>query len=273
MTLLRYLLLAAALLTLPLPAWSWGPVGHQIVGALAERQLRPVARAEVARLLVAEPAPSLAGVANWADDVRAAETPATRNTSRWHFINFKSRDCNYVPVRDCPDGNCVVGAINRNFLALADRARPDAERREALKFLVHFIGDVHQPLHASSRDDRGGNDYQIAYQGMGRNLHAVWDTLIVQRRGLSSADYADWLAQQSALPPDPTRLSDRPAVDWAVESCRMVEQPGFYPGGHVIDNRYLDANRALVELRLRRAGARLADMINYALDPRLPVTR
>ena len=261
----RLFCLLLALLVGPFPALAWGPQGHQIVGMLAERQLRPAAQAEVARLLWSEPVPTLAGVANWADDVRATESGPVR-TARLHFINFKD-GCTYMPPRDCPDGQCVVAAINRNFLALADRKRPDSERRDALKFLVHFVGDVHQPLHASPLDDRGGNDFQLSYRGQGSNLHAAWDGLILQQAGLPAAAYADRLSSQSPLPADPTRRSDRPAVDWAVESCRLVQDKTMYPPKHLIDDAYLKANRALVEQRLRQAGARLADLINYALAP------
>ena len=264
---LPLLVLLATLIVASPPAHAWGPKGHQIVGELAQRQLRPAARAQVERLLGGEPVASLAGVANWADEVRAAETGSTRSTSRWHYVSFKGGDCSYVPARDCPDGNCVIGAINRNFLVLADRARPDRERRDALKFLVHFIGDVHQPLHASPLDDRGGNEFQVNYHGLGRNLHGVWDSMILDKSRLSVHDYADLLSRQSPLPVDPSRRSDRPAVVWAVESCQLIKSENIYPGTHLIDDKYLDAHRGLVEHRLRRAGARLADMLNYALDP------
>jgi hypothetical protein len=247
------------------PARAWGPQGHEIVGDLAARQLRPAARAEVARLLAGEPVPTLAGVANWADELRGTESGPVR-TSRLHYVNFKD-GCEYVPPRDCPGDQCVVAAINRDFLVLSQRSQPDDARRDALKFLVHFVGDVHQPLHASPRGDHGGNDYQLNYRGRGTNLHAVWDGLILQHAGLPAADYADRLAAQPPLPPDLAGRSGRPAVDWAVESCRIVETGPLYPRGHVIDDAYLDSNRPLVEQRLRRAGARLAYLINDALAP------
>ncbi|MBP8097819.1 MAG: S1/P1 nuclease [Arenimonas sp.] len=247
-------------------AMAWGPQGHQTVAELAELQLRPPARAEVARLLADEPMPTLAAVSSWADEVRADKSQAVR-TSGWHFINFKGGDCGYAPARDCPDGNCVIAAINRNFLALADRNRPDSERRDALKFLVHFVADVHQPLHASPKDDEGGNEFQVSYQGKGSNLHKVWDSLILRHDARSPADYADALNRRPPLPADPTRQSDRPAVDWAVESCHLVESGGIYPPGHVISDDYLNAHRAQAELRLRQAGSRLADMLNFALAP------
>lgn len=266
MPLFRLVFLFAALLAGSFPARAWGPHGHQTVAELADRQLRPVAQAEVARLLAGEQTPTLAGVADWADDLRARESGTSR-TNRWHYVNFKGDGCGYVPVRDCPDGNCVIAAINRNFLALADRARPDAERRDALKFLVHFVGDVHQPLHASPVDDEGGNEFQISYGGKGSNLHQAWDRLILKHGALSPGDHADALARRPPLAADPTRQSDRPAVDWAVESCRLVETAAIYPPAHVITDDYLNAHRPLVEQRLRQAGSRLADMLNFALAP------
>ena len=263
---MRRLFSCLLLLSLAAPASAWGPQGHEIAASLAERQLRPAARAEVRRLLAGEATPTLAGVSNWADELRATEAGQPR-TSSWHYVNFKGGDCSYVPPRDCPDGNCVIAAINRNFLALGDGARPDAERRDALKFLVHFVADVHQPLHASPIDDRGGNQFQVNFKGEGQNLHSVWDSLILQQAGLSAEDYADRLRRLPPLPADPTGRSDRPAVEWALESCRLVKDANIYPKTHVIDEKYLEAQRPVVELRLRRAGARLADMINYVLDP------
>ena len=255
----------ALLLLLPLPAAAFGPLGHRIVGLLAERQLTPTARAQVQQLLAGEPEPSLAGVSDWADQLRDTDPDRGKQTARWHYVNFPRGDCAYAPARDCPDGNCVIAAINRNLLALADRSRAHAERAEALKFLVHFVGDVHQPLHAGYRDDRGGNDFQINYRAQGSNLHSVWDSLLIDSRHLDADDYADALVNQPALPFDPTRRSDRPAVEWAQESCRIVQQSDIYPTTHTLTNAYVLSHRALVEQRLRQAGARLADMINFAL--------
>jgi len=261
-----FALISSLLLALlPVPASAFGPLGHRIIGLLAERQLTPAAAAQVRQLLAGEPEPTLAGVSNWADELRDSDPERGKATARWHYVNFPRGDCAYAPARDCPDGNCVVAAINRNFLALSDRHRSDAERAEALKFLVHLIGDVHQPLHAGYQDDRGGNQFQISYRGDGWNLHSVWDSLIVDSRQLDADDYADVLMKQSPLPFDATRHSDRSVLEWAQESCRIVQQPDFYPVTHKLDDAYLLAHRSLLEQRLRQAGARLADMINYAL--------
>jgi hypothetical protein len=259
------LIFLALLLASTGPAAAFGPLGHRIVGQLAQRQLTPAAAAQVRLLLAGEPEPTLAGVANWADQLRDSDPVLGKQTARWHYVNFPRGDCHYVPARDCPDGNCVVAAIQRQLLILSDRSRPNGERAEALKFLVHLVADVHQPLHAGYQDDRGGNNFQINYRGQGSNLHSVWDSTLLDDRGLDADTYVAALAKQSPLPPDATRRSDRPAADWAEESCRIVQQSDLYPSTHVLSDAYLDMHRPLAEQRLRQAAARLAGLINFAL--------
>jgi len=254
----------------PGPAAAWGNHAHRIVGRLAQDQLRPAAAAEVARLLAGEAEPTLAGVATWADAEREAVTDLGKRTERWHFLNFPRGNCEYVPARDCPGGNCIVGAIDRQFVALGDAARPDAERAQALKFLVHLVADVHQPLHAGLREDKGGNTVQLSWRGEGWNLHSTWDRLLPKRRDLDPEAYAALLRGQAPLPDDPARRPGLQVVDWAVESCRIVQAPGFYPQGHKLADAYLDAQLPVAERRLRQSAQRLAGMLNYALARPLP---
>ncbi len=264
----RSLLLSCVLLTslcCALPAQAWSLAGHRIVAQLAAVELTPRARVEVARLLTGEPEPTLPGVAGWADTLRENDAVRGRASAPWHYINFASRSCRFDPQRDCRKGDCVVGAINRNFLILSDNKRPLTERRDALKFLVHFVGDVHQPLHASPRADKGGNDFQVNLDGRGSNLHKVWDRSLIERRNLAPDAYAAALRREPVLPRDPTLASTTPAVDWALESCRIVEQPGVYPRKRVIGDDYVDAHRPTAERRLREAGSRLAALLNHAL--------
>jgi hypothetical protein len=249
------------------PALGWGRDGHRIAADLAQRQLLPQARDEVARLLAGEPEPTLAGVADWADEQRSADPRDPR--ARWHYVNFRAGGaCEYVPARDCPGGDCVVAAINRQFRVLSDRSRSDRERRDALKYLVHLVADAHQPLHSTPRLDKGGGDYQVSVNGRGTNLHQVWDREILRATGLAPDAQAARLAVAPPLSADPASRTDRPAVAWALESCRIVRDGGLYPSGHRIGNDYLRTHRPLVETRLRRAGDRLAGMINLALAPR-----
>ena len=197
----------------------------------------------------------------------AASHGLGRRSAKWHYINFDGR-CGFEPPRDCRGNNCVVTQTNMMFRTLADTNAADASRAAALKYVVHFVGDLHQPLHASPRDDKGGNDYQVNIDGEGSNLHRVWDGTILERRGLGWEDYAVELLQ-TPLPDDPTLGSERPVLDWALESCALVEAGDIYPaeGTHAIDPAFLDERRPLAERRLREAGHRLAALLNHALAP------
>ena len=268
------------------PVVAWGALGHKLVGELAQRHLTPAANAEVARLLAGEPDPTLAGIANWADTLRNSDPERFKQTSRWHYVNLSSDQCRYAPERDCKDGECVVGAIEAQRRVLADRSQPLAARRDALKFIVHFVGDVHQPLHANPRDDLGGNRYQISlrtdiepeayardrYVGgvMGTNLHSVWDYYVLAERGLGLREYAARLDREP-WPPVMDARAATPA-SWATESCGLAEARGIYPTGpdgkpvHKLDGReYSDKHRALAEQRIRIAAWRLATLLNETL--------
>lgn len=248
-------------------AHAWGQLGHSVVADLAQHHLSPAAEAEVERLLAPEHTKSLADIASWADQVRDDPTQGDlgKQTQPLHYINFKSGDCNYTPPRDCKDGKCVVAGIDHYVTILSDKSQPDASRLQALKFVVHFVGDVHQPLHAGSRDDKGGNDYQVQFNGKGTNLHSLWDSGMLYDRHLSDDDY---LAQLLQLPATPATTPVLPpdAVAWAQASCRVAIAPGVYPAKHVLPEGYVAQYRPMAEAALRQAGDRLAAILNAALD-------
>lgn len=284
----RSRLLIAALLCLGIAttAYAWSRLGHGLVGELAERHLDPKAKAEVARLLAGEPDPTLGGVASWADDLRNTDPERFKQTSRWHYINAKGGGCDFDMARDCPDGNCVVGAIEKQRAILADRSQPLDARRDALKFVVHLVGDAHQPMHAGNRTDSGGNGYQISLRTpiepeayakknyvdgvMGTNLHSIWDYYILADKGLSLKDYADRL-DKLPWPPYATPVpQDLMPMPWARESCRLIDARGLYPPTHTLDSAYLDAMRPLAEQRVRQAAWRLARLLNETIGEQAP---
>lgn len=264
----------ATLLALAVPAFAttvqaWGDIGHRIVAELAWRQLDPSARAEVQRLLKADGSDSLPDIASWPDHLRdmPGKEDLGKATGPLHYVNFRDGKCVYVAPRDCADGKCVVGGLQKYVAILGDRHKSNAERAEALKFVVHFVGDVHQPLHAGSRDDKGGNEYQVQFQGNGSNLHKVWDSSMLYTRNLKWPAYANRLADQGPVTlPKPIAPLDNPYAQWAEESCSIVATDGFYPDGHRIDDAYVAKNLPVADARLRLAGKRLADLLNHTLD-------
>ena len=253
MKLLCFILLRAVrgvALLVPVAALAWGAQGHQVVATLAQASLTPKATSAVNRLLSLEPGVTLASISTWADEHRDPATTA------WHYVNFPRTSCSYEPARDCPDGNCVVGALNRQLEVLASGA-PDAERLLALKYVVHLVADVHQPLHAGYTDDRGGNRYQVQAFGEGTNLHALWDFGLIRNLRMDTVK----LSARLRTTPLPSSRGELDVARFAEESCRMVGMTGFYPERKV-DDAYIERFTPIIEQRLAIAGARLAGLLN-----------
>ena len=184
--------------TVPTPAWSWGRAAHELVARVAEERLTPAAHEQVRVLLHGA---ALAAVADWADVIRD-QRPETK---RWHFVDIPRQHRRYDAQHDCRlkrTGDCAIAAIARMQRVLADRHAAAEARTEALKFLVHLVADLHQPMHCIDDHDGGGNDVRVRFFGKPTNLHAVWDRELVNRRHWTRARYTraldDWLATQSA---------------------------------------------------------------------------
>ena len=258
--------LVLAFLLVPQPAHAWGRLGHRLVAALAWDELTPQVRARITELLAGEADPTLPGIANWADELREHDPDLGKRSSRWHYVNIAEDDCHYDAAKHCKGGDCVVEAIRAQTAILADASRSRAERLQALKFVVHFVGDVHQPLHAGFGHDKGGNDFQVQFDGRGTNLHSLWDSGM-----LSAADLeeAAWLQRLRAMPLAVERSGPAlppPSALWAEASCRIVLQPGFYPPRAKIGDAYVQTWRPLAEEQLRRGGVELAATLNAALS-------
>ena len=273
----RWALLVLALA--PATTFAWSALGHRLVGDLAATRLTPQASAEVARLLAGEPDATLGGVSNWADELRDSDPQRFKATAAWHYIDSKDGSCHFVLPRDCPDGNCVVAAIDAQRRILADRKQSPAARRDALKFVVHLVADAHQPLHADYRRDAGGNQFDVnlrtdlepeAYARksyvngvMSTNLHAVWDYYVLASARLTPKQYLARL--QPRLPRLKAAQIGNPLA-WAQESCALIDARQLYPARHSMDHAYLTQMRPLAERRVETAAVRLAAVLNQALQ-------
>lgn len=257
----RLIALGLALLGVAPRAHAWGRIGHRAAAKLAEARLTPEARAAIRDLL--DVGESLADASTWADEHRR-EIP---ESGPWHYVNVPITEDRYQE-RFCPDGNCVVARIGHFKAIVADAKRPRTERQQALRFLIHFVEDMHQPLHVGDRRDRGGNDLQVQFFGQASNLHRVWDSGLIERL---DADEVAWVEKLKALAarPDASTWERGAVTDWATESLQAARKAyqapvgaGELKPGARLDQAYLDAHAATVQLRLAQSGVRLAAVLN-----------
>jgi hypothetical protein len=249
------------------PAWAWGRLGHRVISKLAERHLSDRARAEIEALL--EPGESLADCSTWADEHRR-EFP---RTAAWHYVDVPLDATRYDDrfAADDPRMGFIVPKIRELRLILKDRSRSPEERRFALRFLVHLVEDLHQPLHVGEHRDRGGNALQVRFFRRGTNLHHLWDSLILE---YASHDEDAWFAELVAMDrPLDRSLALRGTVGgWATESLQAARQAYQDPAtgwwiepGATLGEAYIEANLPLATRQLYRAGARLAWVLEDAL--------
>jgi hypothetical protein len=285
MRLISALLMAG--LALPEPALAWGYEGHRIVATIAHGYLRPEVAQKVDALLAADAdtltAHTMIEAATWADSYRTSH----RETSGWHFVDLELTKPDMKtacfgfptparPVSAGPEKDCIVDRTNAFLAELKDSTTPQPERILALKFVLHFVGDLHQPLHASDNDDKGGNCVRLAIGGpRTTTLHGFWDT------GMIEADLGkDPQAVATTLSAQIT-ATDRKAWEagdpgsWAMESYAVAKASvytlGSKPGCDAnaapinLPSGYEDRSKTVVAAQLKKAGVRLAWALNRAL--------
>lgn len=232
-------------------AMPWGVEGHQTVAQIAQTQLIPKAKSEIAKLLLLESGSSLVSISTWPDE------HANKITAQWHYINFPKGSCVYMQERDCPNGNCVVEALQQQIKILGSNASGE-ERLLALKYVVHFMGDIHQPLHAGYKEDKGGNNYQIQAFGKSSNLHALWDSGMIKNLNIPTDQLSLNLISDGMKSGD---YFNTDPMNAATESCNITHEEGFYPG-RIVNQSYIKHYTPILEGRLKLAGERLAQVLN-----------
>ena len=255
---------------------AWGAQGHRLVALIAADHLTSAAKQNIAWLL---PDSSLADIAVWADQ----QVADNAQTGPWHYVNLRQDATAYNRDRDCPRQpgvaagtrndqwrDCVVDRILYHQSRVADTSLDRADRATALKFLVHFVGDLHQPFHALDVA-RGGNDIPVVAFGSPTcrrsdgsaspcNLHGIWDTVLIAHRKLSERQYRDELSGRITRGRLTTRPEGSPS-DWAMES-HAVAQRALLPRQGIVDDAYYRTYAAAIDERLALGGVRLAAMLN-----------
>jgi hypothetical protein len=269
----RVAALAAVAVLFPSPALAWGKTGHRVVAAIADTQLSGLARAHVREIL--GPGESLDEAANWPDEMRSDPAQFWQKTSTpWHYVTL-----NGITYDHAPSEGDALEALNHFRQILQDPKANLADKQLALRFVVHLVGDLHQPLHVGKCCDRGGNDVKVTWFGKPTNLHAVWDSSLPDEEQLSFSELAAKLERH---------ISDRQLIawwdinprDWISESAEYRDS--LYPtaadmpkpkkgekvrkGQPVLpDLSYSYAYRftPLMEQRLSQGGVRLAAYLNW----------
>lgn len=253
------LTLMVFLLLMPLPAW--GPTGHRVVGQIAMNHLSPKAIIEIEKILGHH---DLAMVSNWADEIRGFDEYKYLDT--WHYVSIND-DETYETSKKNEKGDIIL-AIQKCEATLKDSSQPKEKRAEALKLLVHFIGDVHQPLHVGRRDDRGGNEIDVLFFKEETNLHKVWDSEMINFRMLSFTEYARFLDRYSAE--EVKALQETDLMTWVKESKALRDKVYTFNRHKEVDGEklpylswdYRDLAVPIIDKRLGEGGIRLAARLN-----------
>jgi hypothetical protein len=287
-------LVGLMLLVRPATAYCWGDEGHEIVGLIAEHYLTPAVRSRVTALLAGDASgltrgTGIAAESTWADKFRDSDRNTTQRhyhqTSEWHYIDIEldrpdfDEACFRHPARtmggkasEGPAADCILDKIDEFRRELHSPATGAEERRLALQFLLHLVGDLHQPLHAADNHDRGGNGVRV--EGAGNSpgsLHHYWDTVFVRRLGTRADDVSRELI--AGISDDHRRAwSEGSPTDWAEQSFEIARSSVYGPlhtaaasGTIPLDARYEADAGNIVAGQLQRAGLRLARLLNEAL--------
>ncbi|HLY61663.1 MAG TPA: S1/P1 nuclease [Terriglobia bacterium] len=258
----RALLVACALVLASTSTLAWGPEGHRDIGAIVEKNLKPETLAAIKAMF--GPYDTLAAVSVWADDIRD-EHP---ETGPWHYIDIPLIASSIDMNRDCRNGDCVIAKIHEFEAVLKNKSADPTARRDALKFLVHFVGDLHQPLHCEDNGDKGGNTVQVIFFGQPMNLHAVWDGGILRREKVYGLKLASDLNGR-ITPAEKTAWARGSIEDWAMEGHALAVQVAYGRLPHEatpnLGDDYFNAALPVVELQIEKAGVRLASILNRTL--------
>ncbi len=247
--------------------FAWGQNGHRIVGQIASVHLTKTTQKAITPLLAGD---SLAEVATWADEMRSAPGNFWQKESgQWHYINVDDRPGfdphQYHTPQSRDDVKDIYGAMLQCVAKLKDKQTSLEDRRFYLRFLVHLVGDLHQPMHTGHAEDRGGNNIKLTFFGEPTNLHSLWDTELIESQNLSFSEFAAFIDTQDKQLLN-TLLNSSPG-DWLSESMRLSETI-YQNTGTEMGYAYIYQNLPIVQQRLQYAGIRLAGLLNSIYDRR-----
>lgn len=249
---MRFILTIVVFVVSALNVMAWGPTGHRVIGEIAEKHLTKKAKKQISALLGLE---SLAEVSTWMDEIRSDDR--YDYTHSWHYTTIP--DGKTYETRDNDQGQ-LIERIEMMIITLQSEDSSLATQAEALKFLVHLVGDLHQPLHVGNGNDRGGNDIKVKFFYDSSNLHRVWDSGIIDHQLYSYSELAAIIDHTSE-----EQISlwlGGSAATWAEECMQYREQIYDMGDPERMGYEYVYKNWSLLENQLLKAGIRLAGILN-----------
>jgi len=255
---LKQLILGAMMIYAPLQSMAWGTTGHRVCGQIAESYLTPKAKAAIHAILGDE---SIAIASNWADFIKS--DPAYSYTSPWHYIDL-DKPYTYPDLVDFLNHDNNVDAYTKINFLISDLKKPGLSKftkQFDLKMLIHIVEDVHQPMHVAHADDKGGNDFKVTWFNEPTNLHAVWDSKLIDFQQLSYTEYAASI--NHTTPAQRAEWQSAPISKWLFESNQIAEvlYTDIKPGDD-LGYKYNFSHIDTLNRQLLKAGVRLAGVLN-----------
>ena len=249
------------MLSMSASAFAWGQKGHDVTAFIAEKHLTPAAKAACDSILNGK---SIVYWANWADN--ACHTPQYEYQKTWHYRNIDAgHDYDKFPRNENGD---VTTAIRQQYEVLSNPDSSLEDKQLSLKLLVHFLGDIHQPMHMGHLSDRGGNSVKVKYFNSDRNLHGIWDSSLVE--SAHNWTYTEWQEQidRASKAEEAAIISSTDPDDWGKETfAYATEIYDKTPEGTNISYDYIAEWTPLIEQQLLKGGLRLAHLLNSLFDP------
>jgi hypothetical protein len=246
-------ILIAFLLLSPTAVLAWGQTGHRVTGSIANAYLSDKARLAIEKIL---PNESLAEASTYADEMRSNPSKYWQRTaSSFHYVTIPKGQ----KYEKAPKKGDSLSALKKFKKVLLNKKSSIEDKQLALRFIIHIIGDLHQPLHVGNGTDRGGNDRKLSFFWADSNLHRVWDSGMIDQKKLSYTEWTKWLSQKISVEDFQVSYQADPMI-WVEESATI--RPGIYPESDSISYDYMYHNLPIVKQRLQKAGIRIAAYLN-----------
>lgn len=257
-------IILAILIFAPLYSFCWGVTGHRVVAEIAQRHLSGKAKKELKKLIGRE---SLQQWANWPDFIKSDTTHVWDMASKWHYVNIAGdlpKDEFLNKLKNL-QGENLYTQIKAMAAQLKDKMLSQEKRQIALRFLIHFVGDLHQPLHVGREEDKGGNDIKVSWFDKQTNLHSVWDGSLVDFQQYSYTEYAHYLDIAAT---DVVKVWKQSSLEeWFYESYSLANKVyASVPADGKLGFRYNYIFQKDLDLQLLKGGVRLAELINKAFE-------